>query len=305
MTREELNHKKQETIINEQRKAKIKLFALNFLKFSILLIVGFLSFYLYTTFISTSRISINEKRILNEKIPDNFDGLKVIHFSDLHYGTTIFYDKLHDIVKKINIRNPDLVVFTGDLIDAGYKLSTDEQEKIIDLLKKIDSKLGKYAVMGEEDDELFDTIMKQSDFVVLNNEYEFIYDNSTAPILLIGLGSDLNNDLNIDKAYAYFNDASHNSNIFSISLFHEPDVADKILKKYNSDLLLAGHSHNGTIRLPFIGALYNVNGAKKYNQEFYELDKSKLFVSSGLGTNGPGFRLFCRPSFNFFRISKK
>ena len=305
MTREELNQKKQEAIINEQRKEKTKAVVVSFFKVSFLLIVGFLVFYIYTTFISTSKLSVKEQRILSEKIASNFDGLKVIHFSDLHYGSTVFYDKLKNLVHQINIRTPDLVVFTGDLIDINYELTTEEQEKIINLLKKIDSKLGKYAVTGEEDGDLFDTIMKQSDFVVLNNDYELIYDNSNVPILLVGLGSDLNNDLNVDNAYSYFNDSTHNSNIFSISLLHEPDTVDKIPTKYHSDLFLSGHSHNGTVILPFIGPIYKVDGAKKYNQEFYNIGAAKLFVSSGIGTTKPGFRLFCRPSFNFFRISKK
>ena len=69
--------------------------------------------------------------------------------------------------------------------------------------------------------------------------------------------------------------------------------------------LLMGHSHNGNIRLPFIGAISKVDGAKKYDQEYYKIKNSELFISSGMGTNGPGFRLFCRPSFNFVRVSNK
>lgn len=305
MTREELNQKKQEAIFMEQKKEKIKKFTLAFFKFSLLLIFGFVCFYVYTTFISTSKLVIKEERILSSKIPDNFSGLKIIHFSDLHYGTTVFYDNLRSLVEQVNLRNPDLVVFTGDLIDINYEMSTTEQEKVIGLLKSINSKLGKYAVSGEEDGELFDIIMKQSDFLVLNNSYEFIYNDSSTPILLVGLGSFLNNSAMIDEAYSYFTDPTYNSNIFSISLLHEPDIIDRITSNYFSDLFLAGHSHNGTIRLPLIGSLYNEEGAKKYNRSFYQIDDSKLFISSGIGTNGPGFRLFCRPSFNFFRISKK
>lgn len=305
MTREELNKKKQEAIFIEQKKEKIKCFALFFLKLSVLLILGFISFYIYTTFISTTKLVINEQRITNAKFPDNFSGLKVVHFSDLHYGTTVFYDNLQNLVEQINMRNPDLVVFTGDLIDINYEVSTTEQEDIIELLKGINSKLGKYAVTGEEDGEMFDIVMKQSDFTVLDNTYELIYNKSNVPILLIGLGSYLNNDAVIDDAYSYFADPTYNSNIFSITLLHEPDIIDKVIDNYSSDLFLAGHSHNGTIKLPLIGPLYKEEGAKNYNQSFYQIGESKLYVSSGIGTNGPGFRLFCRPSFNFFRISSK
>lgn len=305
MTREELNQKKQKEIadaeLREKRK-KITLFCFKCLGF---IIVGFLFFYLYTTYISTSQLIVKEERFINTKLPNSFDGLKIIQFSDLHYGSTVFYEDIKKLVKEINDRHPDIVVFTGDLINSGYELDTNEQEKIIKLLKSIDTKLGKYAVNGEEDGDVFYTIMKQSNFTVLDNNYEFIYNDDDEPILLIGLSSKLNGDINIDNGYAYFSEASHNNNIFTITLMHEPDNIDEILTKYPSNLILAGHSHNGNIRIPYIGALHKVDGAKKYDQPYYKVNDTELYISSGIGTNGPGFRLFCRPSINFFRISRE
>lgn len=305
MTREQLNQSKQLEIINEQRHQRRKKITLFIFKVSFFLILGFLFFYLYTTFISTSKVIIKEQRIINKKLPSNFDGLKLIHFSDLHYGTTIFDDELEKLVKKINLRKPDIVVFTGDLIDDKYELKTNEQENIITILKKIDARLGKYAVFGEQDGESFQTIMKQSDFNILHNSYDLIYNNNNQPILLVGLGNNLTNTLNIDEGFSYFGDVNYDSNIFTISLVHEPDIIDSILAKYSSDLILAGHSHNGNVRIPYIGALHKYDGANKYDQSYYRVDNSDLYVSSGIGTNGPGFRLFCRPSINFFRISSK
>ena len=217
----------------------------------------------------------------------------------------MLFEDLEKIIKEINDRNPDLVVFTGDLIDQDYDIKSKEQEKLIELLKKIKATLGKYAVMGEQDGENFTTIFNQSDFYILNNDYDLIYKEKTQPILLVGLNSLLKDQRDIEKSYSYFNEASHNSEIFTISLLHEPDSVSDILDKYNTDLFLAGHSHNGNIRIPYIGALKKVDGAKEFDQEFYQINESKLYISSGLGTNGAGFRLFCRPSINFFRLSQK
>ena len=305
MTREELNQEKQKEIFNEEKHEKRKKITIFVFKLLCLIVIGFLSFYLYTTFVSTRILSVKEERIINEKVPENFNGLKVIQFSDLHYGTTVFLDELKNVVKEINERNPDLVVFTGDLIDTSYELTTDEQEKIIKQLKKIDASLGKYAVSGEEDGETFLTIMKQSDFEVLNNSYDFIYKDDETPILLIGLDSYLNNKSDISESFTYFTDPTHNTNIFSIVLAHEPDVIDSVLNNYSVDMFLAGHSHNGNIRVPFIGGIYIVEGAEKYSDAYYKVNDTELYISSGIGTNGPGFRLFCRPSINFFRISNK
>ena len=272
-------------------------------KFSFYIIIGFLLFYLYTTFISTRIISVHEERIINKKVPDSFNGLKIAHFSDLHYGSTYFINELKDVVKKINKRKPDIVVFTGDLIDKNYDLTMSEQEKIIKELKNIDSTLGKYAIYGEEDNSIFETVMRQSGFDILDNNYDIIYNNSNDPFILIGLNS--NNESNLVSAFSYFKEPTHNSNIFSVTLIHEPDMVDSVSENNTSDLFLAGHSHNGYIVFPFIGGIYKIQGAKKYNAPYYKIEDSHLYISSGLGTNGPGFRLFCRPSINFFRISNK
>lgn len=306
MTREELNQEKQQEIVDEEKREKRKKIVILGLKITFFLIVFFFLFYFYTTYVSTGSFIIKEKRIVDSKLPQSFNGVKVIHFSDLHYGTTIFLEDLEKIVEEINVRNPDLVFFTGDLIDQNYKLTNKEQEKIIKKLQGINAKLGKYAVVGEEDGSSFTTIFNQSDFSILNNDYDLIYKNDNTPILLVGLTSQLKGNVDIDKGYKYFNEAVHDANIYTITMMHEPDLVLDVLNKYPTDLFLAGHSHNGMIRIPYLGSIKKLEGAKEYDQEFYQLDNdSKLYISSGLGTNGVGFRLFCKPSINFFRISQK
>lgn len=305
MTREELNQEKQQEILSEQRDEKRKKLTIFFFKLSFCIVIGFIVFYLYTTFISTKLLSVNEYRVVNNKLPDNFNGLKIVHFTDLHYGTTVFIDDIKKLVKEINERAPDIVVFTGDLIDSSYNINTNEQENVSKELNKIKASLGKYAISGEDDDDVFLTVMKQSNFEIINNSYELVYKDADVPIMLIGIDSSIENRGNISDAYSYYSEPSHNSNIFSIALFHEPDSIDNILSQYNSDIYLAGHSHNGTIRLPFIGGIHKYEGAKKYVDSYYKIKSSDFYISSGVGTNGPGFRLFCRPSINFFRISNK
>ena len=166
MTREELNKKKQKKISREVRLNKNKkIINIAFKVFFIIFIFVSL-FYLFNKYISTKQIIFKEKRIVNDKLPTSFNGLKIIHFSDLHYGTTMFISEIEEIVKSINERKPDLVVFTGDLIDKNYKLEVKEQELLIKQLSKISANIGKYAIMGEEDDERFSTIFNQSDFTI-------------------------------------------------------------------------------------------------------------------------------------------
>ena len=128
----------------------------------------------YTTYVSNTMMIVKEDRIVDKDIPNQFNGVKIIQFSDLHYGTTFFEKQLKKMVKEINDRNPDLVVFTGDLIDKEYKVSSEESEMINKYLSRIKTKLGKYAVSGEEDGDEFTTIMNQSGFTILNNNYDVL-----------------------------------------------------------------------------------------------------------------------------------
>ena len=121
-TRTERNEEKQKEIIREENRELRKKIVLTSLKIIFIVIIISISFFLYTTYISSKLITVKEERIIDEKIPESFDGLKIIQLSDIHYGSTIFMDDIKELVKMINRRNPDLVVFTGDLINKNYKL---------------------------------------------------------------------------------------------------------------------------------------------------------------------------------------
>lgn len=304
-TRTERNEEKQKEIIQQEKRELHKKVIISSIKIICILIILSLVFLLYTTYISSKVVVVKEERITNEKIPESFNGIKIIQVTDIHYGSTTTIDDIKKLVTLINRRSPDLVVFTGDLVDKNYQLKSKEQEKLINQLKKITSTIGKYAVFGEEDGETFTTIMNQSEFIILDNQYELIYNNSNSPILLIGLNSSLNEKIDIDKGYEYFNEPTHNSNIYTITLLHEPDSVDEIKTSYHTDLFLAGHSHNGQIAIPYIGGILRKDGAREYVNEYYELNEGKLYISSGIGTTGNGLRLFCHPSINFFRLSSE
>ena len=121
-TRTERNEEKQKEIIKEENRELRKKIVLTSLKVIFIVIIVSISFFLYTTYISSKLITVKEERITDEKIPESFDGLKIIQLSDIHYGSTIFIDDIQKLVELINRRNPDLVALTGDLINKNYKL---------------------------------------------------------------------------------------------------------------------------------------------------------------------------------------
>ncbi len=297
---------------NEQDKKSSKLKKI--LKILFITIFFLVLIILYGRLIGTKGLIIKEYKIVNDNFVDNFYGLKIVHISDIHYGDTTNKKDLEQIVEKINLLRPDIVIFTGDLY--SNELESIDKDELITNLKNIKVNIKKYAVKGNHDDESWNEIMKESNFIDLNNNIDVIYNNNDSNILIAGLNTNEDtlegiekinsllkpNGSNTENEQAETN-AETNFN-YKILLLHEPD---KILEfdYSNYDLILAGHSHNGQVRIPFIGALYTPKGAKKYYDEFYDLGNTKLYISSGIGTSILKFRLFNKPSINFYRFANK
>ena len=89
MTRKEKNKEIQDEVIKEENEKKIKQIIKTTCKIIFILLMTGLIFFTYTTYISTKKITIREYRIINQKIPNSFNGTKIIHFTDLHYGSTM------------------------------------------------------------------------------------------------------------------------------------------------------------------------------------------------------------------------
>lgn len=272
-----------------------------FIKIITILLLIIIALVLYSHFLGTKGLNIREYAVKNKKISPNFEGFKIVHFSDLHYGSTVKEKEMTKLVESINALKPDLVIFTGDLIEETYYMSEKEQKELSKSLNNITAKIGKYYVDGNHDiNKAYELVMKDSGFINMNNKNDLIYNEGTTPIILVGLDDYLLKKTDINEAFNYENE----NNYYTILLVHEPDLADQIKDK-NVDLMLSGHSHNGQVRLPFLGAIITIEGSKKYYDEKYILDNTELYISGGIGTSSAPFRFLVKPSFNFYRLYKK
>ncbi len=269
-------------------------------KFLIFLIIIFVITILYSFLVEPKLFLIHEKSIQSSKISDNMHGLKIVEFSDLHYGTSINKNNIKKITKNINMLKPDIVIFAGDLIDDTYTPTTEDIKLITEQLSNINASLGKYAIYGNHDYDIdpFQNIMYDSDFQLLKNSYDLIYKDNTNPILLYGVDDVLEGTPNLEE-YNKLKD----QNIYKIILVHEPDYIEEIDTE-KTDIVLSAHSHNKQVNLPLIGNLYLPKGAKKYYKNHYKVNNTDLYISNGIGCSKIGVRLFSIPSINFFRLLK-
>lgn len=264
--------------------------------FSIILAIILLL--LYMRFIGTSGLSIREYKVKNSNL-SSFYGLKIVHFTDLHYGMSVDDKKLNFLVETINKTKPDIVIFTGDLVDRHTKVTDEISKILIKNLSNIESTYGKYYVKGNHDkvNKSYDSIMTNSNFQSLT-DYDVIYSKDNKSLFIGGVNVDesLNN-----KTTEALNLNNYDYKIFAL---HYPDKVDEVIK-YNFDLIVAGHSHNGQVRLPIIGPIITPDNAKKYYEPYYKINNTKLYISGGIGNSVLNFRLFDKPSFNLYRLVDK
>jgi len=259
------------------------------IKWIIIIVLGIL---LYMRFIATSGLNIKEYSIIDNNLPSSFDGVKIIHLSDIHYGTTVTEKRLESIVNKVNSLNPDMIIFTGDLYDESVLITEDAKNKLISILNKLEAPLGKYAIIGNHDysSNYFEEIITSSGFTYLKNNSKLVYNNGDIPIELVGYDDATkgNPDYSITL-----------SDNYKITLIHEPDEVDNLT---NSNLVFAGHSHGGQVRLPLIGSIFTPVGAKKYTNDYYQVNNMNMYVSYGIGTSILKLRFNDKPSINLYRL---
>lgn len=256
----------------------------------------------YAREIEPKLLEIKRQSIAHPLIPRSFDQFKIIQFSDTHLGFQYTIEQLNKLVDRINQLEPDIVFFTGDLIDQPNQF--EESEKIVPILKKIEAPFGKFAVYGNHDHggygtHLYREIIEACGFTLLQNESREIKLLDGSVIYISGLDDALLGNPDIAKIA---NELPQDT--FNILLSHEPDIVLEAAG-HPFHLQLSGHSHGGQVRLPFIGALYTPPYSDIYDEGLYTIQSAVpllLYVNRGIGTTRLPFRFFSKPELTVFTL---
>lgn len=271
-------------------KKKIKIIKILILVI-IILLAGFT--YYYSHSIAPAGYKIQESTITKDSLPAEFDNFEIGFISDINLGDSNDIDRLEKIVASLNDQNVDMVIFGGDL----FQSNAFETEKVINALSDIDSKFGKFAVLGEKDLTISSdvtAILNEGGFEVLHNEYRPIY-YQNATISLFGLES--NGDIS-----GLLNESNKDS--YKLAVVHEPDYFTTTAKS-DIALQLSGHTMGGYIQLPIINGLFTKTNGSTYVNGRHSINDSELIISNGLGMEeGYQYRLFCPNQINIITLKK-
>lgn len=279
-TRQEKNKKIQEEITKEKHQKRMK----KIVKvISIILIIS-LTILSYGMFIGSRYTFVNEHKITDKKIPNSFHGLKIVQISDLLYPSLKSND-LDKLTKKINELKPDILVFTGNIKRNNYELTKKDITTLNKFFNSLNSNIKKYAIYGNNDNDNLKLIFENTNFLILDNQEDIIYNGENESIKIIGFKAKKIDFSNITE-----------SNDYTICLLSNPD---KITKVNNTcQVVFSGETLGGEIKLPFTKGLDN----HTYYKNYYLINQTKLYINNGLGNNY-NLRLFNHPSINFYRLT--
>ncbi|MBD5205666.1 MAG: metallophosphoesterase [Bacteroidales bacterium] len=249
---------------------------------------------LYGILFGWKKIEVTRVTINSEKIPDSFRGYKIVQLSDFHIGTYASAPGCVDrIVDRVNSLNPDLIVFTGDLVNS----SSHEIKEFSHVLARLHAKDGVYSVLGNHDYCLYrkyqgnDTPAKQL-AEVINYENKVGWKLLRNQSVKITRGNDTLDLVGVDNAGSgAFPDKSDlnkamketSATHYKILLSHDPSHwRREVLPKSDIDLMLAGHTHAMQFK---IGEWSPSSWVYTEWGGLYEQDGRKLYVSTGIGEN--------------------
>lgn len=235
-------------------------------------------------------------------LPAGFDGLRIAHFSDVHVGFGLSADDFVPLIEKMNQAKPDIVVFTGDLVD--HEMS--ELERTMEVFSALVAPYGRFAVLGnhdvrgDADPKRMVEAYRNIGFTPLVNEHVKITHPQTGEELYIAGTDSATRMPDLERAFGGIPEVA-----CTLALIHEPDLADEAAR-HGASLQLSGHSHGGQVRLPFIGGLLFPIYANKYNDGMQQTETGMpVFISRGIGTTILPIRFFCPPEWHIILIKRK
>ncbi|MFV0255585.1 MAG: metallophosphoesterase [Erysipelotrichaceae bacterium] len=259
--------------------------------------------------IEPNSLNIRYQSISSNTITEEFNNYTIMFFSDLNFGDYTDEARVQKIVNRINEIKPNTIVFLGDLYNytkSNTNITLEIQERLTNILKEIDVKYGKFAVLGNYDvSDNIDvanpalTTLTNAGFEVLNNNKVNLYHNNNNYITLTGLSSFFSKDyqiLNLDPVI----DENH----FNIVVAHEPDIFTSLISN-NINLFVGAHSLGGQINLPFYGPLFLPEGAKKYYNGQYYVANTIIDVTSGVGLANYKARFLANSELLVYRLIKE
>ena len=244
----------------------------------------------YPTLIERHIVHTNTYQILVPNLPPAFTGFRIVHLTDLHYGSLVSDRFIRKVLARANAIPRDITVCTGDYVHK--RRATAEIDAVWPLMTRLTAPLGVFSTLGNHD-HWADT--DRSLYWLARARQDLRH--KTIPIQRDGSriwltgASDLYEDhADLDPLLADIPESD-----CRIVLAHNPDTCDT---RFSSriDLMISGHTHGGQVNIPFIGPPVLPVRNKTYSNGLKTSPRgTTLFISRGIGWAMFPIRFNCCP----------
>jgi predicted MPP superfamily phosphohydrolase len=230
-------------------------------------------------------LEVNEKTYRLTRLPRAWDGLTIVHVSDLHFRGPVTRRYFEEVAAEAAALRGDIVAFTGDLLDHADCLDWIETT-----LGRLSAPLGCYFVFGNHDwylpvETQMREVLRSHGWVDLAGRVTEVR-RDDGSLLLAGT--------ELPWMGAAPEMPSRESDQFRVLLSHSPDQIGWA-RRQQFDLMLAGHTHGGQIRLPILGPVYSPSlYSCRYASGVFWEPPTLLHVTRGISGREP-IRYLCRP----------
>lgn len=267
-------------------------------------------------FRTAGNFKIHKVKLALKGLPDSFKGFKIVQVSDIHTGSFFSKARMREAVTEILDQNPDIVVFSGDLVNNR----TDEVLDYMDILGQIHAPLGVYSTLGNHDygdyenwatkeekiqnfQDMLD-VHKKLGWNLLMNEHR-VFERNGEKIALLGI-ENWGANLRFPK-YGKMNLAYPGTEDIPVKILisHDPSHWEaEVLKDYpDISLMMAGHTHGFQFGVEIPGIKWSPSQwVYKQWAGLYENDGRYLYVNRGLGCIGYMGRVGIRPEITVFEL---
>ena len=259
---------------------------------------GILGAAAYPVFIERYIVLIKSYRVRVPDLPRPFNGFRIVHLTDFHYGFLMPLILIKHVVNRVNAIKKDIVVCTGDYVHE--KNSVSQINQVWPVLAQLKAPSGVYSVLGNHDH----WANTKRSLYWLDRSGQNIRGRAK-PIekgghrIWIAGGGDLWEDpMNIDDVLKQIP-----ADEFRIMLAHNPDSADLFFKS-RMDMMLAGHTHGGQVNIPFWGTPVLPVQNKNYSRGITTSTRGDpIFISRGIGWSLFPVRFNCFPEISVLELT--
>ncbi len=273
---------------------------------SLLIVILLLSFWIIK---GNTDLVFTEISVLSERIPENFDKFRIVQISDLHNAGYVKNNE--KIVERIKNAGADIIVITGDMIDARHldmEMAASFAEKLVNIAPTFyacgnhEGRIDEYPKFKEQLITIGVTVLEDENIKITSGDDEITligmidpafymkeYDKKRMKKIEFQLSSIIPDDKN-----------------YKIILAHRPELFDEYVK-HNVDLVFSGHAHGGQVVLPKLGGVYAPGEGffPKYCTGLHTKNKTNMIVSRGLGNSLIPIRINNKPEIIVAELVKK